>query len=74
MVILERLSEVDWLEVFLTENRANVRAYWSALQARPSYTKAIGAFSHPDVTAGRAQIVTCKKSNPAFRAALLGFR
>ena len=72
MVILERLAEVDWLEVFLTEHRANVRAYWAALKTRPSYAKAIGEFGHPAVTAGHARIVTGKKSNPAFRMALLG--
>ena len=64
MVNLERLAEVDWQDVFLTEHRANVSAYWTALKARPSYTKAIiGAFEHPAVAAGLARIVTEK--NPS---------
>lgn len=71
MVTLERLREADWLEVFLTENRPNLAAYWDALQARPSYQAGVAAFAHPIVGRGLAAIQCMKRDAPAFRAALL---
>lgn len=70
MAILDRLREVDWLDTFLTEARPGVAAYWSALQARPSYAAAISAFEHPTVVRGRESVVRLKRTYPAFRAAL----
>ena len=72
MAILERLREVDWLDTFLTEARPRVAAYWSALQARPSYAAALSAFEHPTVVRGLESVVRLKRTDPAFRAALTG--
>lgn len=68
MVILERLREVDWLEVFLTEERPKVADYWQALQNRPSYATGIAAFEHPTVTRGLDAIKRLKAEDPDFAA------
>ena len=68
MVILERLREVDWLEVFLTAERPKVAAYWQALQERPSYAAGIAAFEHPTVTRGLDAIKRLKAEDPDFAA------
>ena len=70
MAILDRLREVDWLDTFLTEARPRVAAYWNALQARPSYAAAIGAFEHPTVMRGLDRVRHLKETDAAFRAAL----
>ena len=72
MVILERLREVDWLEVFLIKERPKVAAYWQALQKRPSYATGIAAFEHPAVTRGLSAIKRLKAEDPAFAAAWSG--
>lgn len=72
MVILERLQEVDWLEEFLTEHRPHVKRYWEELKARPSYRAGVEAFSHRTVTQGTATIVELKRTDHAFRRALVG--
>ena len=68
MVILERLREVDWLKVFLTEERPKVVAYWQTLQERPSYATGIAAFEHPTVTRGLDAIKRLKAEDAAFAA------
>ncbi len=65
-------DEVDWLDTFLTEARPRVAAYWKALQARPSYAAAIGAFEHPTVVRGLDRVRHLKETDAAFRAALTG--
>ena len=72
MVILDRLREVDWLDVFLTEQRPKVVAYWQALQERPSYAAGIAAFEHPTVTRGLDAIKRLKAQDPAFAAVWSG--
>ena len=72
MVILDRLREVDWLDVFLTEQRPKVAAYWQALQERPSYAAGIAAFEHPTVTRGLDAIKRLKAQDPAFAAVWSG--
>ena len=72
MAILDRLREGDWLEVFLTDARPKVREYWAALQARPSYERAIAAFEHSTVTRGTSRLIELKATDPAFKEALLG--
>lgn len=72
MAILDRLREADWLDVFLTDDRPLLCAYWAALQARPSYAAAVAAFEHPTVVRGSARLQALKASDPAFREALLG--
>ena len=72
MVIFARLNEADWLGVFLTDRTPHLRAYWQALQDRPSYADAITAHHHPNAERGRRAIVALKDADPAFRAALQG--
>ena len=72
MAILDRLREVDWLDTFLTQARPRVAAYWNALQARPSYAAAIGAFEHPTVVRGLDRVRHLKETDAAFHAALTG--
>ena len=72
MVILDRLREVDWLDVFLTEQRPKVAAYWQAIQERPSYAAGIAAFEHPTVTRGLDAIKRLKAQDPAFAAVWSG--
>ncbi|MCY3795051.1 MAG: glutathione S-transferase family protein [Gammaproteobacteria bacterium] len=72
MVILDRLREVDWLDVFLTEQRPNIAAYWQALKQRPSYAAGISAFEHPTVTRGLAAIKHLKAEDPDFAAVWSG--
>jgi glutathione S-transferase len=72
MVILDRLREVDWIDVLLCETRPLVRRYWEALQGRPSYRAAIAAFEHPAVRIGSDRLIAHKAANPDFRAALEG--
>jgi glutathione S-transferase len=68
MVIFERLKEADWLEVFVTDNRPKVKAYWQALQARTSYQSAIADFDHPTVSRGTERIIELKGAHESFRA------
>jgi glutathione S-transferase len=72
MVILDRLREVDWIDVLLGGARPLVRRYWEALQARPSYRTAIADFEHPAVRAGADRVISHKSADPDFRAALEG--
>lgn len=72
MVILDRLREVDWLDVFLTEQRPKVAAYWQALQERPSYAAGIAAFEHPTVTRGLGAIKRLKAEDLDFAAVWSG--
>ena len=72
MVILDRLREVDWLDVFLTDQRPKVAAYWRALQERPSYAEGIAAFEHPTVTRGLDAIKRLKAQDAAFAAVWSG--
>ena len=72
MVILDRLREVDWLDVFLTGQRPKVAAYWQALQERPSYAAGIASFEHPTVTRGLDAIKRLKAEDPDFAAVWSG--
>ena len=72
MVILDRLREVDWLGVFLTEQRPKAAAYWRALQERPSYAAGIASFEHPTVTRGLDAIKRLKAEDPDFAAVWSG--
>ena len=72
MVILDRLREVDWLDVFLTEQRPKAAAYWQALKQRPSYAAGIAAFEHPTVTRGLGAIKNLKAEDPDFAAVWSG--
>jgi glutathione S-transferase len=68
MVIFERLKEADWLDVFVTDDRPKVKAYWQALQKRTSYQSAIADFDHPTVSRGTKRIIELKGAHEGFRA------
>lgn len=70
MVIFDRLREGDWLAEFLAETRPHVRAYWDALQTRPSYQAGVANHMHPMVTQGTQDIIALKQSDPAFKTAM----
>ncbi len=70
MVIFDRLREGDWLDEFLIDARPNVRAYWKALQERPSYQAGIADHMHPMVTQGTNDIIDLKQKDQSFSAAM----
>ncbi len=72
MVIFDRLREGDWLDEFLIDARPNIRAYWSALQERPSYQAGVASHAHPMVTQGTTDIVNLKRDDASFSAAMSG--
>ncbi|WOF75159.1 glutathione S-transferase family protein [Parvibaculaceae bacterium PLY_AMNH_Bact1] len=72
MVIFDRLREGDWLDEFLIDARPNIRAYWKALQERPSYQAGIADHMHPMVTQGTNDIIDLKQNDQSFSAAMSG--
>jgi len=73
LVIFERLVQVDSLAVFLDgEQRPACSNYWQALQARPSYRKAILEHSHPTISRGTQRLKAVKAADPKLRYALDG--
>ncbi|MCE7998543.1 MAG: glutathione S-transferase family protein [Rhodobiaceae bacterium] len=72
MVIFDRLREGDWLDEFLIDARPNVRAYWTALQERPSYQAGIANHMHPMVTHGTQAIIELKQTDANFKTAMTG--
>jgi glutathione S-transferase len=67
-VIIERLDEAVWLDLFLDGRRPRVAAWWKAVRARPSHAAAIGGFGHPTIARGRARIVAARRDVPALAA------
>lgn len=73
LVILERLRQVDALDVFVNPfDRPACRAWWSACTARPSYHTAITAHEHPVVVHGTRRLQAMKAADAGLRAFLEG--
>ena len=60
MVILDRLREGNWLNVFIAE-RPVIEDYWLALQERDSFRAGCEDFAHPLVVFATEQIIELKK-------------
>lgn len=73
VVILDRLVEVDWEEVFWGGGkRPTIAAYWRRLANRPSYQSEILAARCEITRKGIADVRRAKQQNPALRRALEG--
>ena len=73
LVILERLRQVDVLDVYVSpNNRPGCHAWWSACTTRPSYHQAIIAHEHPIVLHGTRRLREFKASDPSIREFLEG--
>lgn len=73
LVILERLRQVDALDVFASPvARPACRAWWTACTGRPSYHKAITAHEHPITLYGTRRLQELKAADPAVRELLEG--
>ena len=73
LAIFERLRQTDAVGVFLGQGQRPLSAaYWSRLQARPSYREAILEHSHPMIEFGRQRIVEAKAAHPNLRRCLEG--
>jgi hypothetical protein len=71
VVILDRLAEVDWDELFWGGGRRPVvAAYWERLQKRPSFTQAITSQRCANTLRGMEDVKRAKREDPALRAAL----
>lgn len=66
MVILDRLREGQWLDSLLTDKIPNVKAYWAALQARPSYQAGCLDHQHALVIQASHDIAQLNQTQPAF--------
>ncbi|MFP6639039.1 MAG: glutathione S-transferase family protein, partial [Myxococcota bacterium] len=70
MAIFERLDEVDWTDLFFGEGkRPAVAGYWKRLQARPSYSVALGQRGDIHVRA-LEDLREAKRSSPELREKL----
>ena len=73
LVIFERLTQVDGLQVFLGDGlRPGCTAYWQRLQARPSYREAILEQSHPTIVYGTERLQRAKAADSKLRELLEG--
>ncbi|NRA02823.1 MAG: glutathione S-transferase C-terminal domain-containing protein [Myxococcales bacterium] len=71
MAILERLCEVDWIEVFLGQGkRPGVAAYWRRVQKRPSYEAALQSQRGDIAIRALQDLKDAKRSSPELREAL----
>ena len=73
MVILERLQQVDSLQIYLGgDQRVKTAQYWERLKLRPSYRGAILDHQHHTVIRGTSRLVEAKERIPQLRLALDG--
>ncbi|MCH2172964.1 glutathione S-transferase family protein [Myxococcota bacterium] len=73
VVVLDRLVEADWEEVFWgAGQRPHVAAYWQELAERSSYRTAVLDARCPNVRDGIAALAEAKAGDRALRAALEG--
>lgn len=71
MAILERLCEVDWIELFLGPGkRPQVAAYWERIQQRPSYHAALLSQRGPIAIQALSDLRAAKRSSPELREEL----
>jgi len=73
LVVFERFAQADALHLYLGGAlRPAATEYWSRLQARPSYRKAILEMSHPAIAYGTQRLEAAKAAYPELRNALEG--
>ena len=71
VVVLERLNEADWADVFWAKGqRPRVAAYWERLTKRPSYEAALGSHRGEIQIAALEDIRAAKRESPELRALL----